>query len=63
METSGVHTIASIYGMRAEAVHVASDNPVAEKSFFHHIPGKEGRRRRASEDLFVEALVRLIKRI
>ncbi len=62
METSAIYTIATLYGMRAAAVHIVSDNPVAERSFFHLIPKEDKTRRRACQDLLIEALVRLIAR-
>jgi len=63
METSVIYTIAGLYGMRAAAIHIVSDNPVAKKSLFHSIPVEDKNRRRACEDLLIEALVRLITRI
>ena len=60
METSAIYTIASLYGMRAAAVHIVSDNPVAEKSFFHPLTEEDKARRRACEDLLIEALVKLV---
>lgn len=63
METSAIYTIAGLYGMRAAAVHIVSDNPVAERSFFHPIPEEDKTRRRECTDLLIEALVRLVARI
>lgn len=63
METSAIYTIAGLYGMRAAAVHVVSDNPVAERSFFHPIPEEDKTRRRECTDLLIEVLVRLVSRI
>ncbi len=63
METSVIYTIAGLYGMRAAAIHIVSDNPVAKKSLFHPIPEEDKNQRRACEDLLIEALVRLITRI
>ena len=60
METSAIYTVASLYGLHAAAVHVVSDNPVTEKSFFHTIPEEDKNRRRTCEALLVEALIRLI---
>ena len=61
METSAIYTVASLYGLHAAAAHVVSDNPVAEKSFFHTIPEEDKNRRRVCEVLLVEALIRLIR--
>ena len=60
METSAIYTVASLYGIRAVAVHVVSDNPVAERSFFHKIPEEDKTRRHVSEKLLIDALVRLV---
>lgn len=60
METSVIYTLASMYGMKAVAVHVVSDNPVAEKSFFHRFEESEKNRRKLCEDLLIKALVKLV---
>lgn len=63
METSAIYTVASLYGIKAVAVHVVSDNPVAEKSFFHKIPEEDNRRRRLGEEMLIDALVRMVASI
>jgi hypothetical protein len=45
------------------AVHVVNDNPVAEKSFFDKIPEEDKIRRRMSERILIDALVRLVASI
>ena len=63
METSAIFTVASIYGMKAAAIHVVSDNPVTKKSFFDPIPESDKKRRVECEDLLIESLIRLVSRI
>jgi uridine phosphorylase len=63
METSAIYTVASVYGMRAAAVHVVSDNPVAEKSFFHRFEEPDKNRRKLCEGLLIKALVKLVAAI
>jgi uridine phosphorylase len=53
METSAIYTVASVCGMRAVAVHVVSDNPVAEKSFFHRFEESDKNRRKLCADLLM----------
>lgn len=62
METSVVYVIASLYGISAAAVHVVSDNPVVDRTFFHPIPEEDRARRRLSTGLLIDALINLIKK-
>lgn len=61
METSAIYTVASLHGLRASAVHIVSDNPIIQKTFFHTIPEEDKARRRTCEALLVETLIRLIR--
>lgn len=63
METSAIYTVAGLVGIRAAAFHVVSDNPVAEKSFFHPFTEEEKGRRSECTGLVIEALGRLVSRI
>ncbi len=63
METSAIYTVASIYGIRAAAVHIVSDNPLKKKSFFDPIPEEDKNRRALCADRLIEALIRLIAKI
>lgn len=63
METSAIYTIANLYGMRAAAVHVVSDNPVDKKSFFHPFTEEDKKRRQLCTDLLMDALVKLVGQI
>ncbi len=63
METSAIYTVAGLVGIRAAAFHVVSDNPVAERSFFHPFTEEEKGRRRECTGLVIEALGRLVSRI
>ncbi len=63
METSAIFTVASVYGMKAAAIHVVSDNPVAKKSFFDPLPESDKKRRVKCEDLLTESLIRLVSQI
>jgi uridine phosphorylase len=63
METSAIYTVASLYGIRAVAVHVVSDNPVAGRSFFHKIPEEDSKRRHMSEGMLMDVLVKLVTSI
>lgn len=61
METSAIYTIASLYGMRAAAVHIVSDNPVIQKTLFDPFTETDKNRRRDCTKLLIEALTRLIR--
>ncbi len=63
METSVIYTVASLYGIKAAAIHIVSDNPLTEKSFFDPIPDEDKDRRALCSDRLIEALVRLISKI
>lgn len=63
METSAIYVIASLFGMKAAAVHVVSDNPVVKKSFFDPLTDADKKRRELCTDLLIESLVRLVSRI
>jgi uridine phosphorylase len=63
METSAIYTVASLYGIRAAAIHVVSDNPLTEKSFFDPIPDEDRDRRALCADRLIEALIRFIAKI
>lgn len=63
METSAIYTIAGLYGIKAAAVHVVSDNPVAKKSFFDPIPESDKKRRTLCEELLIESLIRIVKKV
>ncbi len=63
METSVIYVIASLFGMRAAAVHVVSDNPVTKKSFFDPIPDADKERREECTNLLIESLSKLVSRI
>jgi len=63
METSVVYTIATLYGIKAAALHIVSDNPITKKSFFDTLTEEEKRRRKECEELLMESLERLVARI
>ena len=63
METSAIYTVASLYGIRAAAIHIVSDNPLTEKSFFDPIPDEDRDRRALCADRLIEALIRFIAKI
>lgn len=63
METSVVYTIATLYGMKAAALHVVSDNPVTKKSFFDPLTEAGKKRREECEELLMESLEILVSRI
>lgn len=63
METSVVYTIATLYGIKAAALHIVSDNPVTKKSFFDPLTEEEKKRRKECEELLMESLERLVARI
>jgi uridine phosphorylase len=63
METSVIYIIASLFGMRAAAVHVVSDNPVTKKSFFDPIPDADKKRREECANMLVDSLSELVSRI
>ena len=41
METSVIYNIPGLYGMKATAIHIVSDKPVAKKNFPHPIPEED----------------------
>ena len=63
METSVVYTIAALYGMKAVAFHVVSDNPLLKKSFFDPLTDDEKRCREECTELLYEALEKYVRTI
>lgn len=63
METSVIYVISSLFGIRAAAVHVVSDNPLTKKSFFDPIPDADKERRGECTNLLIESLSKLVSRI
>jgi len=60
METSAIYVIASLYRMRAVAIHVVSDNPLTKKSFFDPLSEAEVERRGMCTSLLMDAVERLV---
>jgi uridine phosphorylase len=63
METSAIYVIGSLYGMKAAALHIVSDNPMTKKSFFDPIPEAEKERRKLSTGILMDSLVELVGKI
>jgi uridine phosphorylase len=62
METSAIYTLASLYGMKAASIHIVSDNPVMEKSFFDKLGEEDLEKREMCYVILLEALVELVTR-
>ncbi len=63
METSAIYTIARLYGIKAVAMHLVSDNPIMGKTLFHTLPEGDKRRLERGKELLIEAAARLIKHL